>query len=75
MSYADDTLHWFGATAADRWLLACYFTSDGSPKSTRRFVETVADCVARALPLITVVLQTYVRNPETMVEIWGVARG
>lgn len=75
MRYIDDILHGFGATTADLSLLVCYFTSDGSPKSTRRFVETVADCVAGPLPPITVVPQPYLHNPETMVEIWGVARG
>lgn len=75
MSYVDDILHGFGATTADLSLLVCYFASDGSPDATSRFLQTLADCVSGPLPAVTLVPQPYLHNPETMVEIWGVARG
>ncbi len=75
MSYVDDILHGFGATTNDLSWLVCYFASDGSPAVTSRFVQTLSECVSGPLPPLTLVPQPYLHNPETMVEIWGVARG
>jgi enamine deaminase RidA (YjgF/YER057c/UK114 family) len=75
MSYIDDILRGFGAVSSDLALLVCYFTSDGSPDATQRFLDTVADCVAGPLPPITCVPQPHMHNPDMTVEIWGVARG
>lgn len=75
MTYVNDILHGFGAGTGDLALLVCYFTSDGTAESTTRFIETLAGSVHGPLPPLTLVPQPYMHNPETQVEIWGVARG
>lgn len=74
MTYVDDLLHAFGASTSDLALLVCYFASDGTPEATAQFVETLADSVQGPLPPLTLAPQPYLHNPETRVEIWGVAR-
>lgn len=73
MSYIDDLLRGFGRSAADLKLAVCYFKSDGSEETTRRFVKTLQECVGGALPPLTLVPQPQMHTPENTVEIWGVA--
>jgi len=75
MSYVEDILRGFDATAADLRLLVCYFTSKGGEQETTRFVQTEADCVSGPLPPLTVEPQPHMHSADMKVEIRGVAQG
>ncbi|WIW50287.1 RidA family protein (plasmid) [Bradyrhizobium sp. 62B] len=75
MSYIEDLLRPFGRSPADLKLMVCYFTSTGTEAETLAFAKTLADCVGGALPPVTLVPKPMMHNPNTTVEIWGVAQG
>ncbi|MCK1429169.1 hypothetical protein [Bradyrhizobium sp. 87] len=75
MSYIEDLLRPFGRSPADLKLMVCYFTSTGTEDETVAFAKTLADCVGGALPPVTLVPKPMMHNPNTTVEIWGVAQG
>lgn len=68
-------LRGFAATTQDLALLVCYFASDGTDACTANFLRTLSESLLGPLPPLTLVPQPYLHNPETRVEIWGVARG
>ncbi len=74
LSYVADILRGFERGFADLKLLTCYFTSDGSPDETHRFIDTVAGTLGCALPPMTLVPQPYMHDPGATVEIWGIAQ-
>jgi enamine deaminase RidA (YjgF/YER057c/UK114 family) len=75
MTYIDDLLRGFARRAADLAVAVCYFRSDGSAATTRRFVDTLAACIGTALPPLTLVPQPHMHTPQSTVEIWGVTPG
>lgn len=75
MSYIEDLLRPFGRSPADLKLMVCYFTSTGSEAETVAFAKTLCDCVGGALPPVTLVPKPMMHNPNTTVEILGVAQG
>lgn len=75
MSLLEDLLRGFDRHPSDLKLLVAYFTSDGTPGDTERFLATIAASVGGSLPPITVVPKPMMHDPMTMVEIWGVAQG
>ncbi|MFB6421561.1 Rid family hydrolase [Bradyrhizobium tunisiense] len=75
MTYIEDLLRAFDRAPADLKLMVCYFTSTGTESETVAFAKTLADCVGGALPPMTLVPKPMMHNPNTTVEIWGVAQG
>jgi enamine deaminase RidA (YjgF/YER057c/UK114 family) len=74
MRLVEDILRAFGAATSDLALLVCYFTSDGHEPMTRAFAELLAAAAGGVLPPVTLVPQPSMHDPETQVEIWGVAQ-
>lgn len=74
MGYIEDLLRPFGRTPADLKLIVCYFSSTGTEAETVVFAKTLADCVGGALPPMTLLPSSVMRDVNT-VEIWGVAQG
>jgi enamine deaminase RidA (YjgF/YER057c/UK114 family) len=75
MSLIGDLVGAFGRPLTDLRLLVAYFTSSGDPAETTAFLHTIADCIGGPLPPITVVPQPHMHDADTMVEIWGIAKG
>jgi len=74
MRLVEDILRAFGAATSDLALLVCYFTSDGHEPMTRAFAELLAAAAGGVLPPVTLVPQPSMHDPETQIEIWGVAQ-
>ncbi|MEZ5926728.1 MAG: RidA family protein [Hyphomicrobiaceae bacterium] len=75
MVLIEEILRAFGAVMSDLALLVCYFTSDGSDKTTRAMADILTATSGGVLPPITLVPQPMMHSAEMTVEIWGVARG
>ncbi len=67
----NDVLRGFDRRLDDLALLVCYYHSDGSDESSRRFLDRLAMNVPGALPPVTLVPQPWDEPART--EIWGVA--
>jgi enamine deaminase RidA (YjgF/YER057c/UK114 family) len=74
MRLVEDILRAFGATAPDLALRVCYFTSDGSERTTRAVAELLTACSGGVLPPVTLVPQPSMHSEDMVVEIWGVAQ-
>lgn len=74
LSFIADILRGFDRGLADLKLLTCYFRSTGSSQDSVAFLDTVAGTLGGALPPMTLVPQPHMHDPETMVEIWGLAQ-
>lgn len=75
MVLVEEILRAFGAVMSDLALLVCYFTSDGSEKTSRAMASIMTATSGGVLPPITFVPQPMMHSADMTVEIWGVARG
>ncbi|MDA9513098.1 hypothetical protein XI04_08530 [Bradyrhizobium sp. CCBAU 11430] len=73
MAVISDILGGFNKRLDDLALLVCYYESDGSEESTRRFLDRLAMNIPGPLPPITLVPEPMVHTKRTTNEIWGVA--
>jgi enamine deaminase RidA (YjgF/YER057c/UK114 family) len=74
MSYLDDLLRGFGRSTGDLRMLMCYYTCPDGQATTRRFLDTLASCVAGPLPPTTLCPRPSMQTPEGRLEIWGIAQ-
>lgn len=75
MGLCNDIVEGFGRSTRDYRLLVCYFTSKGTEKETRAFIDAVADRLDGRLPPMTIVPQPHMHTDDCQVEIWGIAEG
>ncbi len=75
MSYIAEILDGFHRRPADLALLVCHFTSDGSSEQVDAVVDAIAQAIGGPLPPLTLVPQPHMHDADSLVEIWGVARG
>ena len=75
MSYIAEILDGFNRRPADLALLVCHFTSDGSSEKVDAVVDAIAQAIGGPLPPLTLVPQPHMHDADSLVEIWGVARG
>jgi enamine deaminase RidA (YjgF/YER057c/UK114 family) len=75
MGLCNDIVEAFDRSTRDYRLLVCYFTSKGTEKETRTFVDQIAAEVDGRLPPMTIVPQPHMHTDDCLVEIWGIAQG
>ncbi len=73
MGLCNDIVEGFGRSTRDYRLLVCYFTSKGSERETRAFIDAVAERIDGRLPPMTIVPQPHMHTDDCLVEIWGIA--